>query len=410
MRRLAFMLTLFSTLLFANVGTISLVEGQVTIQRDGSSFATFVGDKVLQNDLISTEHNSKAKVTFIDNTIITIGKESTLNIDEYIFDTNNPNNTSTEYSITKGAFHAITGQIGKVNPSKFKLKTKTASIGIRGTEIWGDQGSIFCTSGEIIVQSQGITQTVPQGHFVGTFPAQAPTAPTPIGEGDLEGIDAQLNTNNPMSNTGAQGFGDRSGLLMLDPTDGNPDDLGDDGATQGEGGETPPTTLAAGDGIGSWGDWANEIQDGHNDMGKIDDIATNDNYDTQTYVATIQDLVDQDKTLTFIGTITPNIDVGTYTSDIKFTFYFSDYSFNGKYNFNSDIFNAYGTFDGYINHHGFESIRVDDGAPQTITNGQFYGGNEVSNVRGDITMHQAVPVGSTIDTLKGTFKADKTDL
>lgn len=55
---------------------------------------------------------------------MTIGKESVLNIEEYVFDESKTDNSATELNFVKGAFHTITGQIGKINPSKFKLKNK----------------------------------------------------------------------------------------------------------------------------------------------------------------------------------------------------------------------------------------------------------------------------------------------
>ena len=152
MKKLLLVFTIFSTLLFANIGSVTIVEGEVFATREGKQIRLNLADKIEKNDFIETKINSKIKITFIDNTMITIGKESNLKIEDYFFDQNNKNGSKTELNITKGTFHTITGQIGKVNPSKFKLKTKNATIGIRGTEIYGDQDRVFCTQGAIFVE------------------------------------------------------------------------------------------------------------------------------------------------------------------------------------------------------------------------------------------------------------------
>ena len=123
MKKIIFMFLLFVSTLFANIGKITLLEGEAFVKRGEETLRLNISDQISNNDFIETKTNSKVKITFIDNTIITIGKESSLKIEDYFFDSNNKNSAKTELSVSKGAFHAITGQIGKVNPEKFKLKT-----------------------------------------------------------------------------------------------------------------------------------------------------------------------------------------------------------------------------------------------------------------------------------------------
>ena len=184
MFKVIFSIIIFSKFLFASIGTVTSLEGKATIQREGKNIIALAGIEIEKKDIVSTELNSKLKITLIDNTIITIGKESTLNIEEYIFDNIKADNSATELNFVKGAFHTITGEIGKINPSKFKLKTKSASIGIRGTEIYGDEKIIICTSGIIDVTSFGITSIVPSGNYIETFIDKIPSSVKPI-EQDL---------------------------------------------------------------------------------------------------------------------------------------------------------------------------------------------------------------------------------
>ena len=63
--------------------------------------------------------------------MISVGKNSTFSIKDYLFDVGQKPKASFKFGY--GTFKAITGKIGKLNPRGFKLQTKTASIGIRGT-------------------------------------------------------------------------------------------------------------------------------------------------------------------------------------------------------------------------------------------------------------------------------------
>lgn len=85
MRKLFFILLLMLSNVFAGIGNITLLEGEAFVKRDGKSLKLNLGDSVENHDFIETKENSKAKITFIDNTVITIGKNSSLNVDEYSF-------------------------------------------------------------------------------------------------------------------------------------------------------------------------------------------------------------------------------------------------------------------------------------------------------------------------------------
>ena len=207
MKKIILMFLLFVSTLFANIGKITLLEGEAFVKRGEETLRLNISDSISNNDFIETKTNSKVKITFIDNTIITIGKESSLKIEDYFFDSNNKNSAKTELNVSKGAFHAITGQIGKVNPEKFKLKTKNATIGIRGTEIYGDQNRVFCTQGAIFVNSFGETREVSQGFFVNTFDNQIPSQSTPIDQQQFQDVNSRLNTNSLGNNQNPNNFG-----------------------------------------------------------------------------------------------------------------------------------------------------------------------------------------------------------
>ena len=71
------------------------------------------------------KQTQKLKITFIDNTNITMGKDQA-KIEDYFFDSNNKTH-KTELNVLKGAFHAITGQIEKLIQKILNLKLKNGN-------------------------------------------------------------------------------------------------------------------------------------------------------------------------------------------------------------------------------------------------------------------------------------------
>lgn len=160
-------LLILPLLLFANatVGRITALQGKADIKQGDITRAASLGSELVKHDQIVTKEKSKVQVIFQDETIITIGKNSQFSVDEYISD---GADSEVQLSLFKGAMRTITGKIGKANPQKFKVKTKTATIGIRGTNfiiivIPGQGHIVVCTLGAITVQGNGGLINVPSG-------------------------------------------------------------------------------------------------------------------------------------------------------------------------------------------------------------------------------------------------------
>jgi opacity protein-like surface antigen len=69
--------------------------------------------------------------------------------------------------IERGFFRSVSGEIGKLAPERFKVKTVSSTIGIRGTDFsaaLADTYELFkCYKGEISVLHEGKTYIVPAG-------------------------------------------------------------------------------------------------------------------------------------------------------------------------------------------------------------------------------------------------------
>ncbi len=159
MKKIILILLFISNFLLANnIGKIVSFNGEATILREGKTIQVDKNSAFQKDDTLNTKENTKLQILFLDETIISIGQNSTLKINNYLFE---EKNTKAEFTMAKGIFRTITGKIGKIAPENFKLKTKSASIGIRGTQIVvaleNNNEKIFCTEGQIEIKTQILT-------------------------------------------------------------------------------------------------------------------------------------------------------------------------------------------------------------------------------------------------------------
>lgn len=158
------------TAAWASIGKITALRGDAVIERDSQKLPASLGSALEGKDVISTGANTKLQITFEDKTIITVGKESRFSIEEYLFSDND--NARARFNVLSGTIRVMSGKIGKIAPEKFTVKTKTATIGIRGTNFsvnMQEDGllSIFCIQGAINVEDQHNNQTtVPAGWYL----------------------------------------------------------------------------------------------------------------------------------------------------------------------------------------------------------------------------------------------------
>jgi len=167
MRGLLFLFLLPLSLL-ANIGSIVSYKGDVSVMRgDKTLIVTQKGFTIEEKDVINASKKSRAQIRFKDQTVITVGANSVLKVEQFLF--GNAQNSKAEFGMLKGAFRSITGKIGKMSPKKFNLKTPTATIGIRGSQgitVVGDQETEhFTTEGLYLMALNPSSVTVASNHL-----------------------------------------------------------------------------------------------------------------------------------------------------------------------------------------------------------------------------------------------------
>jgi len=150
------LILMMSIYAFANIGTIMALKGQANIDR-GNTIKAKSGMVIQQGDKLITSAESRVQVMLKDETVITIGENSSFDFKEFNFD--GSKSSKINLKANRGFFRTVTGKIGKIAPKRFKVKTVSATIGIRGTDFSGtimsDKEIIRCYSGSIIVELDG---------------------------------------------------------------------------------------------------------------------------------------------------------------------------------------------------------------------------------------------------------------
>ena len=86
------------------------------------------GYKIIQNRTIQTNKSGKAQMLLVDGTAFTIGPNSTVTLDKFIYD---PATASGSLEVSaKGLVRLVGGKVTKKRPAV--IKTSTATVGIRG--------------------------------------------------------------------------------------------------------------------------------------------------------------------------------------------------------------------------------------------------------------------------------------
>ena len=122
------------------VGKTSALIPSASQQAQGTRSDLRLRDPIIRNAELVTAERGALEVTFLDGSRLTMGQNSRLTVDEYVYaGPGGANKQTVRY--TKGLFRFISGTIPKDN---VKLETPTVTIGIRGTILRtaiGDDGA-----------------------------------------------------------------------------------------------------------------------------------------------------------------------------------------------------------------------------------------------------------------------------
>lgn len=112
-----------------SVGNASSIIPAASQTSDGTRSDLKLRDNIIRNAELVTADKGALEVTFLDGSKLTMGQNSRLTVDEYVY--TGPGGAGKQtVRYTKGLFRFLSGSIPK---DQVKIDTPTVTIGIRGT-------------------------------------------------------------------------------------------------------------------------------------------------------------------------------------------------------------------------------------------------------------------------------------
>jgi hypothetical protein len=116
------------------IGEVKELESDARFLRDGDAVAAERGGAVFSGDTVSTGDDGAIGITFIDGTILSLGPDSELVIDEMVYDPEGGDLGFT-MQVLRGTAGYLSGRIAALAPETVAITTPTSTIGIRGTRL-----------------------------------------------------------------------------------------------------------------------------------------------------------------------------------------------------------------------------------------------------------------------------------
>ncbi|TCK09202.1 FecR family protein [Marinobacterium mangrovicola] len=120
------------------IGRVVAVLGSALAERGEQRINLSRDDRLYEGDRLVTLEGSRLKILLRDETTLALGQNTVLELSKYQFDAQQ---SDVSLSFLQGAFRCNTGQIGQQKNPNFRIETRSALIGVRGTDFWG--GFIF---------------------------------------------------------------------------------------------------------------------------------------------------------------------------------------------------------------------------------------------------------------------------
>jgi hypothetical protein len=153
------------------IGVDSAVRNDVSGIQGGAARPLSNGSDVSANERIRTGQQSTAQLLFLDQTSLSVGAQSEVVLDRFVYDPNRGNG-KVVINAGVGAFRFVSGA---QKSSSYEIRTPVATIGVRGTVIhWivkqispGVYWAVFFVrQGEITINFGGKTFTLKAGEAI----------------------------------------------------------------------------------------------------------------------------------------------------------------------------------------------------------------------------------------------------
>lgn len=114
------------------IGYIKTVSGSADLISEGNANKAEIGSAVRLGNVLQTGDDGALGVTFKDDTVMSVGPNTSLKVDEYLY-APAQGQLKLVANLMKGTLHYISGVIAKLKPEAIAVRTPSATIGVRGT-------------------------------------------------------------------------------------------------------------------------------------------------------------------------------------------------------------------------------------------------------------------------------------
>ncbi len=160
------------------VGEVAEIRGAATGARPGARPRTLEAkDGMYFRDTLRTGDDARLVAAFDDGTKLTLGDSASVVIDTFVYD---PNRSIGQMAarVAGGAFLFVGGRIEEQARASVRIRTPLATLGIRGTTVWGGpiDGAygVLVLSGRVDVRTPRGTVTLREGQGTTLRPRRAP--------------------------------------------------------------------------------------------------------------------------------------------------------------------------------------------------------------------------------------------
>lgn len=176
-------------------------NGAVGVPPGGEERELLFNNDVFAEERVSTDDSATTALQFLDDTRLKVGSNSTLVLDRFVYD---PDTQTGELAITfgKGIFRFVTGEINK---DGIVLKTPTASMTVRGTDVIIE---VMADDTSLISVVDGIVDIVPCGGEPRT-PGSGQSVIVPASCTSTQQVEGRITSDDPGVGDGSPSF-DRS--------------------------------------------------------------------------------------------------------------------------------------------------------------------------------------------------------
>jgi Ca2+-binding RTX toxin-like protein len=115
------------------IGKVVSIRGDAVAESESGKRFLTLNSAIHSGEIVQTMEGAHLEIRFADGSLLSQDGDSTIELDDYVYEEDNAGTSQLLFEMTQGAFRMVTGKIAEENPGRFKMASPLATIGIRGT-------------------------------------------------------------------------------------------------------------------------------------------------------------------------------------------------------------------------------------------------------------------------------------